>query len=296
MSNQNMLLAIAGLVIGAVAGAGIVALMAEPKTVEVPTIQEVQKQLTADELAALCSDQLKDERASLQEAQTKVVDLQTQLDQREKELAEMKKQDEKDATRRAAASQKMKDMEAEIATLRGQLAQAEKERDELVVELKQTVQKLEAQIKETEVQRARAEKYKDESQENLWTTFSAEAKVNICDRGTRRRHDKCHEAVDEALGAAAIKDRFITCVDTYQATPQLIQGDRKTALPANAVWMNEDSRFTDNGWYIQFCDPTLPEANPDGAAADRAALAAPTGVQPGSASDDAPEDQIPAPK
>lgn len=290
-----MLLAVAGLVIGAVAGAGIVALMAEPKTVEVPTIQEVQKQLTAEELMALCSDQVKDERASLMDAQTKVVDLQSKLDQREQELAEMKKQDEKDASRRAAASQKMKDMEAEIASLRGQLAQAEKERDDLVVELKDTVRKLEVQIKETEVQRERADKYKAESHENLWSSFSAEAKVDICDRGTRRRHDKCHEAVEEALAAQDIKTRFIACVDTNQATPTLVQGDRKTVLPANAVWMNEDSRFTDNGWYVQFCDPTLPEAG-SATGEERASVPSPTGLQPANANDGSPEDQIPQPR
>lgn len=280
MSNQNLMLAVIGLVIGAVGGAGVVALMAEPKTVEIPTIQEVQKQLTAEELMALCSDQVKTERESLQAAQSKVVDLQSQLDAKEKELADMKKQDEKDASRRAVASQKMKDMEAEIASLKGQLAAAEKERDDLVVELKDTVKKLEAQIKETEVQRERAEKYKAESHENLWSSFNAEAKVDICDRGTRRRHDKCHEAVEEALGAPAIKDRFLACVDTYQATPSLVQGDRKATLPANAVWMNEDSRFTDNGWYIQFCDPTLPEAG-SAQGEDRAAIVAPTGIAPG---------------
>ncbi|MCB9761034.1 MAG: hypothetical protein H6739_14440 [Alphaproteobacteria bacterium] len=279
MSNNNLVLAIGGLVIGVVAGAGVYALTSSPETVTVNEVHEVEKELTAEELEALCSDQLAGERATLQTAQAKVVDLQSQLDAREAELAKMKEGAEKDEAKRAAAAKKWREMEAEIETLRSQLAEAEQERDSLLVELKETVVKLEAQIKETERQTQRAERYKAESHQNLWTTFMAEAKVDICDRGTRRRHDKCHEAVDEAMDAAGVKDRFIECVNTWQATPVLMQADRKEQLPEYAVWLNEDSRFTNKGWFIQFCDPTLPEAG-EGEAADRAGIAPPSGVDP----------------
>ncbi|MCB9743201.1 MAG: hypothetical protein H6741_14265 [Alphaproteobacteria bacterium] len=277
MSNTNAILAVGGLIIGAIAGAGVFALVSEPETVRVKEIEEVAKELTAEEVEALCGDQLKDERSTLQDAQAKVVDLQSQLEAKEAELAKMQKEAEGDAAKKAAAAKKWKEMEQEIESLREQLQVVEQERDELLVELKETVVKLENQIKETEVQRQRAEKYKDESQENLWTTFYAQAKVEICDRGSRRRHDKCHDAVNEALNADNVKPRFLECVDTYQSTPLLIRAeDRRAELPMHAIWLSEDSRFTNKGWMIQFCDPTLPEAGER--PADRAAVIAPTGT------------------
>ncbi|MCB9745442.1 MAG: hypothetical protein H6740_22885 [Alphaproteobacteria bacterium] len=277
MSNTNAILAVGGLIIGAVAGAGVFALVSEPQTVRVTEIEEVKKELTAEEVEALCGDQLQDERATLQESQAKVLDLQGQLEAKEAALKKMQDEAKGDEAKRAAAAKKWKEMEQEIEDLRSALTAAETERDELLVELKETVVKLENQIKETEVQRQRAEKYKGESQQNLWTTFYAQAKVEICDRGTRRRHEKCHEAVDEALNKDGIKERFIECVDTYQSTPLMIRAeDRKAELPMHAQWLSEDSRFTNKGWMIQFCDPTLPEAGER--PADRAALPAPTGT------------------
>ena len=64
----------------------------------------------------------------------------------------------------------------------------------------------------------------------------------------------------------AIKEKFKTCVDTYQAVPVLKRLEKKEQLPPYAEQLPEDNKFTDNGWYILFCDPTLPEAsaNPTG--------------------------------
>ena len=58
-----------------------------------------------------------------------------------------------------------------------------------------------------------------------------------------------------------IKERFQTCVDTYQAVPVLRQREKKDEeLPAFAEDLPDDNKFTKKGWYIIFCDPTLPEA------------------------------------
>ena len=107
-------------------------------------------------------------------------------------------------------------------------------------------------------------------------SFNAEAKVAICDRGSRRRHDKCHEAVETAL-TAEMQSKFLSCVDSYQFTPMLRQLERKQEVPSNAMKLSDDDRFTDKGWYIQYCDPTLPEAGEAADAADRNATPAPTG-------------------
>lgn len=260
---------IGGLILGIGAGYALHSFLADPVEVIVSEPTVIKENLTAEEIAAFCEDEVKDERASLGTAQDKVTDLQSRLDAREAELVTLKKEAESKKAAAGAAwaemKKKVESLEAEVATLETQLQEAETERDELLVELKETVVALEKQIKETQKQKERGDKYKAESHQNLWTTFAAEAKVNICDRGTRKRHEKCHDAVTEALAKSSVQNKFLDCVDTNQATPVLVQADRddrkSNNLPPFAQWLDDDSRFTNKGWYVQFCDPTLPEAN-----------------------------------
>ena len=46
-------------------------------------------------------------------------------------------------------------------------------------------------------------------------------------------------------------------MDTYQSTPLFLRSEGDT-LPAFATPV-PSNRFTRDRWYIQFCDPTLPE-------------------------------------
>ena len=248
------------LVVGSGLGYGLHALLSDPVEVIVSEPQIVKQELTDEELLAFCDDQINPERVRAEDAHAKVLDLQAQLDAREAELKSMKSQDEKDDVRRAAAAKKWKEMEVEIEDLKTQLEVAEIERDEALVELKETVVALEKQIKENEKQRVRAERFRDESHQNLWTTFLAESKVSICGWGTPGRLDKCQEAVESAL-VSEVKGPFMECVDAQAATPILRKAERKEDLPRFAVELSDDSRFTKRGWYIQFCDPTLPEAD-----------------------------------
>ncbi len=195
----------------------------------------------------------------LSEAQTEVEQLKALLEAREEELNRFEVKEIEDDARRAAAAVRWKAMETEIADLKTRLAEAVSERDELLVELKETVKALDEQIKKTEDAKEVARHYKRKSVVNLWAAFSAEAKVKICDRGSRRRHAKCHEAVANAL-SHRVQDRFVECVNSYQATPLLLKAEKDQDLPMFAQALNEESRFTKKGWYIQFCDPTLPEA------------------------------------
>lgn len=208
---------------------------------------------------ALCEELTDTEKVKVVAAQERVASLQSELAAKEAELASLKQAAEKDESRAAAARKKWREMENEVASLRIQLAEAESERDELRVELRQTLRDLDRQIAETRVYKAKAIQYKQESTANLWSAFNANAKVEICDRGTRKRHEKCHEAVDSAL-TSRINEKFQVCVDTYQAVPVLKQADKGEALPQFAQWLPDDNKFTKKNWYIMFCDPTLPEA------------------------------------
>jgi len=219
-------------------------------TVEAPPVEETD---TATE------EEPKSEREQLQDAQTEVEQLKALLEARQEELGRYEEQEIEDKDRRAAAAVRWKAMETEIEALKVRLVEAEQERDQLLEELKLTVQALDEQIEKTEKAKEVAKKYKRQSVQNLWAAFSAEAKVKICDRGTKRRHTKCHDAVDQALGPR-VQDRFQECVNTFQATPLLIQAEKNEELPMFAENLDEENRYLKKGWYIQYCDPTLPEA------------------------------------
>ena len=58
-----------------------------------------------------------------------------------------------------------------------------------------------------------------------------------------------------------MRARFTVCVDTYQSVPVLKQANKGEAMPRYSAKLSQDNRFTKKGWYILFCDPTLPEAS-----------------------------------
>lgn len=265
---------IAALVIGTIGGGALGyaahAMFAEPAVV-IPPPKVIKEQITDEDLTALCQDLTDEQKSKVLAVQSKVAKLQQQLQAKEAELDKLHAQVQKNEKNRAAALKKWKAMVKEIAELRLKLAKAEQERDELKAELQETLVKLDKQIRETNKFKRKAKRYKKEATANLWQAFVADAKVQICDRGTRKRHARCHQAVDAAM-TDAIRDRFTTCVDTYQAVPVLKQAPksgifgsskRDSKLPAFAEWLPDDNKFTNKGWYIIFCDPTLPEAGVD---------------------------------
>ena len=242
-------------------GAGYMAhmLTAEPKILSVTEYVEKKEELTAEELELLCADEVDDERSALQEAQTRVEDLESQLASRESQVAELKAKARRNEEGAAAARQKWQAMEAELETLKTQLAQAEAERDQALEDLQATVVALNQQIRETQKAKNEAARYKDLNTKHSWDSFLANAKIAVCGElwvSGRGRQKRCNEAVEQALDAD-IKKQFENCVDTYQSTPLFLRSEADT-LPAFATPV-PSNRFTRNRWYIQFCDPTLPE-------------------------------------
>lgn len=234
-------------------------LTAEPEILTVTKIEEKMKELTAEELELLCADEIDDERDALQDAQTRVEDLESQLAARESQVAELKAKARRNEEGAAAARQKWQAMEAELETLKTQLAQAEAERDQALEDLQATVVALNEQIRETTKAKNEAARYKDLNTKHSWDSFLANAKIAVCGElwvSGRGRQKRCNEAVEEALGPD-IKRQFEQCVDSYQSTPLFLRAEADT-LPAFATAV-PSNRFTRNRWYIQFCDPTLPE-------------------------------------
>ena len=259
MSSQmvNAGIGMAGLLVGAFVGYLANQAFNPPETI-VAEPEVIKEEISNEELASLCQELTDAEKQNVLDVQNKVSSLQEQLAEKEAELARIKRSAQKNEKSRKAAQQKWTKMEEEIAGLYIKLAAAEQERDELKEELQETLVELNNQIKETKKFKAKAKRYKIESTKNLWKAFRAQAKVDGCDRGSKRRHEKCHEAFDTALNAD-LKSRFNNCVDTYQAVPVLRKQEKGDALPKFSTYIGQESKFTKN-WYVIFCDPTLPEA------------------------------------
>lgn len=259
MSKQMVIVGVGvlGVLVGSAIGYVASETLQEPQEVVTKT-QVVQEELSNEDLEELCKGLTDAEKKNVLEVQEEVKSLQLTLADREAELEKLKEQKHNTEKARKAARVQWKAMEEEIATLQIQLAAAEQERDELKVELQETLVELKKQVKKTQKFKAKAKKYKAQSTANLWTAFQAQAKVKGCDRGSRKRHEKCHEAFDLSM-TEKVKQRFYNCVDTYQAVPVLRKVDGGEGIPPYSAYLSSESRFTKN-WAIIFCDPTLPEA------------------------------------
>lgn len=254
--------------IGAAVGYVAHATFAANDKVIIPPAAVIKAEISDEDLASLCEELTDDEATKAREAQNRVESLQTQLQAKEAELAQLKEEAAGDEVKRKAAAKQWRAMEKEIEELRATLTVAEQERDEARKELKETIVKLDKQIKKSnrlkkkaEDFREKAKEYKTESTQNLWASFKNDAKVQICDRGSRKRHEKCHDSVNAAFDAS-MRDKFSVCVDTYQAVPVLKKAEKDEQLPQFAAWLTDEEKFTKD-WYVIFCDPTLPEAGVD---------------------------------
>jgi hypothetical protein len=239
-------------IVGAIGGVVGHDMLAEPVVV-MPAPEVIKEELTEAELRMLAEDLLATEAERAEAAIARVNTLQKELAEKEAELSQMKGQKAKNSEARS----RLKD---EIAFLRVQLASAEEEREALRKELKQTIKELDFQVAQSKKFKRKAKRYKMESTTNLWSAFQANAKVKICNKGSKKRHEKCYAAVEEAL-ANTMRARFTVCVDTYQSVPVLKQANKGEAMPRYSAKLSQDNRFTKKGWYILFCDPTLPEAS-----------------------------------
>jgi hypothetical protein len=240
-------------------------LLSEPAVVTTEVkVEELEAEFSEEELARLCSGNVKEHKEGILDLQGKVKGLQTTLLEKEKELDTLRTEAKKEKS--PQTSKRQQELESELATLRIQLAATEQERDTLRTELKQTLTKLDSQIRETKKYKSKAKKYKRKSVENLWKAFVADAKVQGCDRGSRKRHEKCWAEFNSVLTVESIhQQRFMTCVNTYQAVPVLRKAKLFEKLPSFASWLSGEKNKGKyiKGWYIMFCDPSLPTNTED---------------------------------
>jgi hypothetical protein len=228
----------------------------EPLVV-MPPPEIIKEELTEDELRELAADLIASEKNKALTAQARVRTLQEELAAKEDELAHFQKTSKKTSEGHGRARSKIND---EIAFLRVQLASAESERDQLRKELKQTVKELDFQVAQSKKFKKKAKHYKMESTTNLWSAFVENAKNKICDRRYYfTKPTKCYEAVRGVM-SSSIRAKFTRCVDTYQSVPVLKKKAKSSEkMPKYSQALPKDNKWTKKGWYIMFCDPTLPE-------------------------------------
>ena len=189
------------------------------------------------------------ERDRLIDAQERVEGLRGEIESKEAEIASL----EIKARENSSLRKELKNRKRELSTLKTALQAAEQQREELVEKLKDA-------ISEVSVAKAETRAAKRETLSVKWEEFTARALLEICEKGSRSKLEKCRETVDAAMTVDRER-RYRECVRRRQAVPELRKASKdERTLPAFAEWIDQNSRFTKNDWYILFCDPTLPEA------------------------------------
>ena len=214
---------------------------------------------TDAELDAVCADRVSSSAESAAiAAQDRVDGIASRLSDREAELARLEQEMRNDDKRAKAAKAERDRLAGEVDALQKELSGAEKARDTARSELVATLRQLDQKMAEAEAARAEADQQRSRAERGEWSAFVSGAKTQICDRGTRKRHARCHEAVESAL-SGPMRGRFDACTASEQAVPELRQLGKNDPLPEFGERIPDDRAFTSKGWAVVFCDPSLPE-------------------------------------
>jgi DNA repair exonuclease SbcCD ATPase subunit len=248
--------AIAALALGAVLGTAIGWVIKPAEKVEV----KVPRDLTAAELAAACAPQVNETVNELEKAQSKVAQLEDEVQSRQSRVEELEAQltVKKSSSGGSNLARELAQAKADLAEAREQLSIAEAEKERLVVELTQTKQKLAETEEDLEEQIEKTELAKEDALTNKWYRFLNDAQLEICEKGNRKKLGKCRETVEGNLMSEERRNKFAHCVRSGQAVPTVYELDKKATLPDFSEMINEEAKQT-KGWYVMFCDPTLPE-------------------------------------
>lgn len=252
-----MAVAVGALAVGLVVGGGFAWLLKPAEQVEVPVMREP----TAEELIGLCKPQVEEKVGELVEAQTRVSSLEADVKAKEARVAELEADMSKRAERGAAVSRELEQARAELASLRSELATALTQKAQIEQELQVTVAKLQDTEVKLEEQKQLTDRAKEDALVNKYERFKNDAQLEICEKGGRKKMTNCRESVLAHLSNPQIRDKFSHCVRSGQAVPTVIEMTAKSGqLPDYSQWIDQDDKVTKD-WYLQFCDPTLPESD-----------------------------------
>ncbi len=238
------------LAVGAMVGGGIVAMI--PRK---PTLVEVSRALTNEEIEAICAPVVGEAVAAaatdLETAESKVRTLEVEVAEKQSAVAELEAEMKRRGARGAELAKQLETAKRDLATVEGRLEKALQEKETLMVELRKTEIALEDQVVKTGLA-------KDEGVVFKWRSFVGLAQLQICDKGMRRKMGRCRETVAASLDGN-IRKKVEHCLRAEQESPSLVEAAKGQELPAFAMWLDQEDRVT-RGWYVRLCDPSLPEA------------------------------------
>lgn len=230
--------------------------------------REVTRELTDAEMEAIWQPRVAEAAKSIEEAHTRISTLEADVASRETKIQELEAEMARRKEGGVALKKQLDTARAELATVKEQLAQALADKERLTAELQQSRVELADQ-------KARAEKAETNEMEQKWTTFLAQARLEICEKGGRNKMENCRESVLAALDSK-VHDQFLHCLRAGQEAPSVHEASKDLKdLPRFAAWLNQDEKAT-RDWYLQACDPTLPEAGATATATATPAAPTPT--------------------
>jgi hypothetical protein len=209
------------------------------------------REMTADELSKACAPMVTQVSTELDRANDEVSSLAESVKSKEAKVQQLEVEMKRRGAAGAALKRELEAAQADLASTKEQLQVAIAEQQRLVVELQGTREEL-------DVQKVKTTEAKNESYDNNWQAFVNGAQLQVCEKGSRKKLGKCRESMVDAL--SPLRDTYVHCLRTGQATPTLDEAEKKQdELPQFAQWLDQDNKVL-KGWFIQLCDPTLPEA------------------------------------
>lgn len=250
--------AIAALALGAVLGLVIGWIVKPSEQVEV----RVPRDLDAAELLAACAPALETKVSELEDAQGKVQFLEKEVSDREVRVKELEDEMQRRNDRGRNFVAELEQAKRDLAEAMVQLDIARQEKEQLVVELTQTKEELATTKVALVEQKGMTERAKEDALVNKWYRFNSDAQLEVCEKGNRKKLGNCREVLQGTLMNTVRRDKFAHCVRSGQASPSVRELQKGESLPDFAEMIDEEQKQT-KGWYVLFCDPTLPE-KPEG--------------------------------
>ena len=234
-----------------------------------PSRQPIEYLKTASlaELQQVCDPVVEEQETQLAKVKEEIAALREEVARKEAEVATLRtaadKQGRKGGSSGRNLASELGKVKEELAEAKLQLAMMEEVKDQLVEQLSRTQERLAVaedelveQVAIAEVLRDENGKLKDDVIVQRWFRFVNDAQLSVCEHGGKKKTEDCRAAVVREIGQ--VKREFVHCIRSEQAAPMAKHLDKGETLPHFARLMDQNDRQLD-GWYLQMCDPTLPE-------------------------------------
>jgi hypothetical protein len=228
--------------------------LAPSPVAECPT-PEPSFAMSDEELRVACLPVMRRVATTLSEVQLQVDALAVQVRDKETEVQRLEAEVRGNAMNNADLVQRLDAARVELEQLQGNLQAAVEDQAALQEALDETRVILQSTREALSQQQERTRAAREDAADQRWESFVNETQLALCKDGNRLA--RCREVVETSV--AKWEKRFKDCLRSDSAVPQLRQLRPSEDLPSFAVLLDPDS-LTTAGWYVLFCDPSLPEA------------------------------------